>query len=123
MLILQTHNIHNLPNILNNAIEKQKLEVEVLSCEGDIIENIPVKRDSKYKAWVNIMYGCDKFCTYCIVPYTRGKQRSRRKEFILEEVENAENSLTEAKEVMTNLLKQVKEIPTRKPKFWSPSTL
>jgi len=86
-IVFGTHNIHNLPNILNNAIEKQKLEVEVLSCEGDIIENIPVKRDSKYKAWVNIMYGCDKFCTYCIVPYTRGKQRSRRKEFILEEVE------------------------------------
>jgi len=86
-IVFGTHNIHNLPNILNNAIEKQKLEVEVLSCEGDIIENIPVKRDSKYKEWVNIMYGCDKFCTYCIVPYTRGKQRSRRKEFILEEVE------------------------------------
>ena len=86
-IVFGTHNIHNLPNILNNAIEKQKLEVEVLSCEGDIIENIPVKRDSKYKAWINIMYGCDKFCTYCIVPYTRGKQRSRRKEFILEEVE------------------------------------
>ena len=86
-IVFGTHNIHNLPNILNNAMEKQKLEVEVLSCEGDIIENIPVKRDSKYKAWINIMYGCDKFCTYCIVPYTRGKQRSRRKEFILEEVE------------------------------------
>lgn len=86
-IVFGTHNIYNLPNILNKAIEKQKLEVEVLSLEGDIIENIPVKRDSKYKAWINIMYGCDKFCTYCIVPYTRGKQRSRRKEFILEEVE------------------------------------
>ena len=86
-IVFGTHNIHNLPNILNEAIKKQKLEVEVLSCEGDIIENIPVKRDSKYKAWINIMYGCDKFCTYCIVPYTRGKQRSRRKEYILEEVE------------------------------------
>ncbi len=86
-IVFGTHNIYNLPNILNEAIKKQQLEVEVLSCEGDIIENIPVKRDSKYKAWINIMYGCDKFCTYCIVPYTRGKQRSRRKEFILEEVE------------------------------------
>lgn len=48
---------------------------------------MPVKRDSKYKAWVNIMYGCDKFCTYCIVPYTRGKQRSRDKDNIIKEVE------------------------------------
>lgn len=54
--------------------------------EGDVIEGLPVKRDSKYKAWVNIMYGCDKFCTYCIVPYTRGKQRSRLPEDILGEV-------------------------------------
>jgi len=87
-IVFGTHNIHNLPNILNNALNKKKLEVEVLSVEGDIIENIPVKRASKYKGWINIMYGCDKFCTYCIVPYTRGKQRSRNKEFILEEVNN-----------------------------------
>ena len=53
-----------------------------------MIENIPVKRDSKYKAWVNIMYGCDKFCTYCIVPYTRGKQRSRLPEYIINEVKD-----------------------------------
>jgi len=85
-IVFGTHNIHNLPNILYTSINKKDLEVEVLSIEGDIIENIPVKRDSKYKAWVNIMYGCDKFCTYCIVPYTRGKQRSREPEYIIEEV-------------------------------------
>ena len=85
-LVFGTHNIHNLPNLLNEIIEKQQQEIEVFSIEGDVIENIPVKRDSKYKAWVNIMYGCDKFCTYCIVPYTRGKQRSRTKEHILKEV-------------------------------------
>ena len=60
-IVFGTHNIHNLPNILATSMKKNKLEVEVLSIEGDIIENIPVKRDSKYKAWVNIMYGCDKF--------------------------------------------------------------
>ena len=65
---------------------KKERQIEVESKEGDVIENIPVKRDSKYKAWINIMYGCDKFCTYCIVPYTRGKQRSRRKEDILKEI-------------------------------------
>lgn len=85
-LVFGTHNIYNLPNLLKTAIEKDKIEVEVPSIEGEIIENIPVKRDSKYKAWVNIMYGCDKFCTYCIVPYTRGKQRSREPKFIIDEV-------------------------------------
>jgi len=86
-IVFGTHNIHELPKILKTSLDKQKLEVEVLSLEGDIIEDIPVKRDSKYKAWVNIMYGCDKFCTYCIVPYTRGKQRSRLMEDIVSEVE------------------------------------
>ncbi len=87
-IVFGTHNINNLPNILKKAIETNKLQIEVLSCEGDIIEQMPAKRDSKYKAWVNIMYGCDKFCTYCIVPYTRGKQRSRKPEDILSEVRN-----------------------------------
>ncbi|MCI5835706.1 MAG: tRNA (N6-isopentenyl adenosine(37)-C2)-methylthiotransferase MiaB [Firmicutes bacterium] len=85
--VFGTHNINNLPNILKNVIEKKEQEIEVLSYEGNILENMPVKRDSKYKAWVNIMYGCDKFCTYCIVPYTRGKQRSRDKDNIIKEVE------------------------------------
>ena len=87
-IVFGTHNIHNLPNILYTAINKKDLEVEVLSIEGEVIENIPVKRDSKYKAWVNIMYGCDKFCTYCIVPYTRGKQRSREHQYIIDEVKD-----------------------------------
>ena len=85
-IVFGTHNIHNLPNILYTAINKKDLEIEVLSIEGSVIENIPAKRESKYKAWVNIMYGCDKFCTYCIVPYTRGKQRSREPKYIIEEV-------------------------------------
>ena len=85
-IIFGTHNIHALPDILLKALKNKKINVEVLSIEGNVVENIPVKRDSKYKAWVNIMYGCDKFCTYCIVPYTRGKQRSRLPEFIIEEV-------------------------------------
>lgn len=87
-LVFGTHNIHRLPQLLKEVVETKKQEIEVMSIEGDIIENIPVKRDSKYKAWINIMYGCDKFCTYCIVPYTRGKQRSRHPKYILKEVEN-----------------------------------
>ncbi len=86
--VFGTHNIVNLPNIIEKAYTNKKQEIEVFSCEGDVIENIPVKRDSKYKAWVNIMYGCDKFCTYCIVPYTRGKQRSRLPKYIIKEVED-----------------------------------
>ncbi|MDD2203376.1 MAG: tRNA (N6-isopentenyl adenosine(37)-C2)-methylthiotransferase MiaB [Bacilli bacterium] len=84
--VIGTHNMHRLPIVLGDAVKKQNLEVEVWSKEGDIIENVPVKRDSKYKAWVNIMYGCDKFCTYCIVPFTRGKQRSRKPEDVINEV-------------------------------------
>ena len=85
-IVFGTHNISNIPKLLSKIIKEKSKEIEVFSIEGDVIENIPVKRDSKYKAWINIMYGCDKFCTYSIVPYTRGKQRSREKEYILEEV-------------------------------------
>ncbi len=85
-IVFGTHNIINLPNILATSMQKKEQEIEVYSIEGDVLENLPVKRDSKYKAWVNIMFGCDKFCTYCIVPYTRGKQRSRKPEFIINEV-------------------------------------
>lgn len=91
-LIFGTHNLYHLPQLLSDILIKKENQVEVFSYEGDIVENIPVKRDSKIKAWVNIMYGCDKFCTYCIVPYTRGKQRSRRKEDILKEVTDLKNN-------------------------------
>lgn len=84
--ILGTHNIHRLPLILEQAIFAKETVVEVWSKEGDVIENTPVVRGSDIKAWVNIMYGCDKFCTYCIVPYTRGKVRSRLKQDIINEI-------------------------------------
>ena len=88
-LVFGTHNIHELPNYLLNRINKTDFEVK--SIEGDVVENLEYIRDSKISAWVNIMYGCDKFCTYCIVPYTRGKQRSRKSEKILEEVKKLKN--------------------------------
>ena len=84
--IFGTHNIHKLPQILKQLKLEKQVVVDVWSKEGDVIENIPVTRDSKIKAWVNVMYGCDKFCTYCIVPYTRGKIRSRLLDDILNEV-------------------------------------
>ncbi|KGA98521.1 (dimethylallyl)adenosine tRNA methylthiotransferase [Alkalihalobacillus alcalophilus ATCC 27647 = CGMCC 1.3604] len=85
-LIFGTHNIHRLPHLLKEAIFGKEMVIEVWSKEGDIIENMPRARKGKTQAWVNIMYGCDKFCTYCIVPYTRGKERSRRPEDIIAEV-------------------------------------
>ncbi|WP_438432524.1 tRNA (N6-isopentenyl adenosine(37)-C2)-methylthiotransferase MiaB [Gorillibacterium sp. sgz500922] len=84
-LIFGTHNIHRLPELLREAMFSKEMVIEVWSKEGDIVENLPKKREG-IKAWVNIMYGCDKFCTYCIVPFTRGKERSRRPEDILAEV-------------------------------------
>lgn len=84
-LIFGTHNIHRLPELLRESMFAKEMVVEVWSKEGDIIENLPKKR-AGLKAWVNIMYGCDKFCTYCIVPYTRGKERSRRPEDVIAEV-------------------------------------
>ncbi|MDX8362169.1 tRNA (N6-isopentenyl adenosine(37)-C2)-methylthiotransferase MiaB [Cytobacillus sp. IB215316] len=85
-MIFGTHNIHRLPQIVKEAMLSKEMVVEVWSKEGDVIENLPKVRKGDIKAWVNIMYGCDKFCTYCIVPYTRGKERSRRPEDIIEEV-------------------------------------
>ena len=87
-IVLGTHNIYDIPTLLDNINKERKQNIEVYSIEGSIIENLPVKRDSKIKAWVNIQYGCDKFCSYCIVPYTRGKQRSRLPEDILKEVKS-----------------------------------
>jgi len=82
-LLFGTHNINRLPLLLDEVIFEKKRIIEVFSKEGEVIENLPIVRDSKIKAFVNIQFGCDKFCTYCIVPYTRGKQRSRKKEDII----------------------------------------
>lgn len=87
-LIFGTHNIHRLPMLVHHAMFSKEKTVEVYSKEGDIIENLPDHRFGDVKAWVNIMYGCDKFCTYCIVPYTRGKERSRLLVDILDEVKH-----------------------------------
>ncbi|MDR3214807.1 MAG: tRNA (N6-isopentenyl adenosine(37)-C2)-methylthiotransferase MiaB [Bacilli bacterium] len=85
-LVFGTHNINKLPSLILEALQAKEMVVDVLSIEGEVIENLPSIRANKNKAWVNIMYGCDKFCTYCIVPYTRGRQRSRLFDNILNEV-------------------------------------
>ena len=85
--VFGTHNLYELPEIIDRAVEENKLQIEVYSREGDLVEGLPVVRANNYKAYVNIIYGCNKFCTYCIVPYTRGRERSRKKEDILKEVD------------------------------------
>lgn len=85
--VFGTHNMYQLPNIIDRAIAENKQQIEVFSKEGDLVEGLPVIRTNNYKAYVNIIYGCNKFCTYCIVPYTRGRERSRAKEDILSEVD------------------------------------
>lgn len=86
-LVFGTHNIHHLPDLIKEAYFSKERVVEVLSNQGNIVEDLPSLRASDFKAWVNIMYGCNKFCSYCIVPYTRGKERSRKSIDILKEIE------------------------------------
>ena len=85
-IVFGTHNIHELQDLILERNKKQN--IQVYSCEGKVYENVSYRRDSDIKAWVNIQYGCDKFCTYCIVPYTRGKQRSRHSKEIIQEVKD-----------------------------------
>ena len=85
--VLGTHNLYQLPEVIDKSIEENSQQIEVYSREGDLYEGLPVIRANNYKAYVNIIYGCDKFCTYCVVPYTRGRERSRKKEDILKEVD------------------------------------
>ncbi len=84
-LLFGTHNIQDLLSLLEEVYRSQKRIIAVESKSGEVIENLPSTRLESKKAFVNIMYGCDKFCTYCIVPYTRGKQRSRALDDILQE--------------------------------------
>ena len=92
-IIFGTHNIISLPKMIYDIYNaNKKRAVEVFSKQGEVIENVPVTRLSSHKASVNIMYGCDKFCTYCIVPYTRGRERSRYKEDIIQEVIDFKNA-------------------------------
>lgn len=85
-IVFGTHNMHEFTNMLINR--KETTDINVYSINGNVYENIPYKRDSNITAWINIMYGCDKFCTYCIVPYTRGAQRSRKSIDIINEIED-----------------------------------
>ena len=84
-LIFGTHNLHRLPELLFRTLSEKHPVVEVLDGEGVIAEGLPVRRGSRYSAFINVMYGCNNFCSYCIVPYVRGRERSRAMRDVLDE--------------------------------------
>lgn len=85
-VVFGTHNIHELPLLVEEAAIGQQAVYRVWDQEGEIVESLPVVRKPGLSGFVNIMYGCDNYCSYCIVPYTRGRERSRRPYDIMEEV-------------------------------------
>ena len=87
-IIFGTHTLHKLPENIYKILEKRKKVQDVLDIDGYVYEGLPIKRQNNLKASVTIMYGCNNFCTYCIVPYVRGRERSRHPKDILEEVQN-----------------------------------
>jgi len=87
-IIFGTHTLHKLPEDLYKILNKSKKVEDILDIDGKAYEGLPIKRNDKNKASVTIMYGCNNFCTYCIVPYVRGRERSRLPSEILNEVES-----------------------------------
>lgn len=86
-VIFGTHTMQNLPEDIYKSIINNEKVKDILDIDGEVYEGLPIKRNSRFKASVTIMYGCNNFCTYCIVPYVRGRERSRNPEKILEEIE------------------------------------
>ena len=86
-IIFGTHTLQKFPEDLYKTIQSKTKMEDVLDIDGEVYEGLPIKRTSNIKASVTIMYGCNNFCTYCIVPYVRGRERSRHPKDILEEVE------------------------------------
>ncbi len=87
-IIFGTHTMQNFPEDVYKAIQNNEKVKDIIDIDGEIYEGLPIKRNSKFKASVTIMYGCNNFCSYCIVPYVRGRERSRKPEKILEEVKS-----------------------------------
>ena len=86
-IVFGTHTLHKFEEDLKKVLKNGKKVRDVIDIDGEVIEDLPIKRNDNFKASVTIMYGCNNFCSYCIVPYVRGRERSREPEKILEEVE------------------------------------
>ncbi len=85
-LVFGTHALYKMPKLLFEAMHSKGTVIDIEDSDGMIAEDIPMKRDDVSKAWVSVMYGCNNFCSYCIVPYVRGRERSRTPEAVLNEV-------------------------------------
>ena len=85
-LVFGTHNLYKFPELLTKSIESENILVDVWDVDGEVVEGLKSNRKFELKAFVNIMYGCNNFCTYCIVPYTRGRERSRHPQDIINEI-------------------------------------
>ncbi len=91
-LVFGTHNTYRLPELLYKVIVEKERAFEVLDIDGSICEGLPIRRNSASQAYITIMYGCNNFCSYCIVPYVRGRERSRSMENILSEAQQLVDS-------------------------------
>ena len=110
-LVFGTHALYKMPELLYKAMQSKGIVVDIEDSEGAIAEDIPMLRDYTQKAWVSVMYGCNNFCSYCIVPYVRGRERSREPQAVINEVkELVKNGCTEISLLGQNVTSYGKDV-------------